>query len=193
MFQLRPDAMEAEASEELEVLKSVTRRLEAAGMPYMVTGSMAINYYALPRMTRDIDIVVELSTRDADRLCDIFQDHFYLDREAVRRSIEEKEMFNIIHRAYVIKVDFVVRKDTDYRREEFARRRRVSVEGRDLFMVAPEDLIISKLDWARDTRSEIQLADVRNLLACVADLDRAYLAFWTARLGLDSLYCEVSG
>ncbi len=180
-------------SEELEILKTVTQRLDAAGIPYMVTGSMAINYYAVPRMTRDIDIVVELSTRDTDRLCDIFQEDFYIDREAVRRSIEEKGMFNIVHCAFVIKADFVVRKDTDYRREEFVRRRRVTVEGRDLYMVAPEDLIISKLDWARDTRSEIQLADVRNLLACVAELDRAYLAHWTTRLGLDSLYREVSG
>lgn len=183
---------EAEVTAELEVLKTVTQRLDTAGIPYMVTGSMATNYYAVPRMTRDIDVVVGLSPPDADRLCNLFQDDVYVDRDAVRRSIEEKGMFNIIHKAFVIKVDFVVRRDTEYRREEFSRRRRVSVEGRALFMVAPEDLIISKLDRARDTRSELQLADVRNLLGWVADLDRTYLAHWTSRLGLDSLYDEVS-
>jgi len=183
---------EAEVSEELEALKTVAQRLDTAGIPYMVTGSMALNYYAVPRMTRDIDLVVELFPGDAERLCDIFRDDFYLDRGVVRQAVEGKGMFNIIHRAFVIKVDFVVRKDSDYRREEFSRRRRVSVEGQELSIVAPEDLIISKLDWARETRSEVQLADVRNLLACVTELDRAYLAHWTTRLGLDALYREAS-
>ena len=49
------------------------------------------------------------------------------------------------------------------------------------------------LDWARDTRSEVQLADVRNLLAAGLDLDRKYLTAWVSRLGLESLYREVAG
>jgi len=67
------------------------------------------------------------------------------------------------------------------------------VEGDVFFIVAPEDLIISKLDWARDSRSEIQLADVRNMLAADPGLDREYLVRWVNRLGLDSLYREVAG
>lgn len=59
--------------------------------------------------------------------------------------------------------------------------------------MAPEDLIISKLDWARDTRSQVQLADVRLLLRSVPDLDRAYLEQWIARLDLLTLYREVGG
>ena len=55
-------------SEELDVLKLVTARLDATGIPYMVTGSMAMNYYAVPRMTRDIDIVVDLSAEHAARV-----------------------------------------------------------------------------------------------------------------------------
>jgi hypothetical protein len=60
-------------TEELKVLKILTGRLEAAGIAYMVTGSMAMNYYAVPRMTRDIDVVVDLSAGDADRLCELFE------------------------------------------------------------------------------------------------------------------------
>jgi hypothetical protein len=179
-------------SEELEVLKTVAARLDSLGIAYMVTGSIAMNYYAMPRMTRDIDIVVELSPGDADRIYEIFHGDFYVDQDLVRRSVEEQGMFNMIHGAYVVKVDFVVRKDTDYRRHEFSRRRRVRVEGQDLFIVAPEDLIISKLDWARQTRSEVQLADVRNLLVGVTELDRVYLAYWARRLDLEPLYREAS-
>lgn len=178
-------------SEELEVLKLVTRRLDAAGIPYMVTGSIAVNFYAVPRMTRDIDLVVELNEQGVDRLIALFHEEFYLDRETVHRAVETRGMFNLIHTAYVIKVDMVVRKDTEYRQTEFARRRRVSVEGHELYLVAPEDLILSKLIWAKDSRSERQLDDVRNLLASVPDLDEDYLARWADRLNLSALYREV--
>ena len=154
-------------------------------MAYMVTGSMALGLYAVPRMTRDIDLVVELSADDADRICALFGPDFYVDAH--------RSTFNLIHEALVVKVDVVVRKDTDYRRTEFARRRRLTFEGHPLFVVAPEDLIISKLDWARDTRSQVQLGDVRHLLRSVPDLDRAYLEQWIARLDLASLYREVRG
>jgi N-acyl-D-aspartate/D-glutamate deacylase len=40
---------------ELEVLEDVCARLEKARIEYMLTGSMAMTYYAQPRMTRDID------------------------------------------------------------------------------------------------------------------------------------------
>src|SRR5712692_10054858 len=178
-------------SEEVEVLKMVTGRLDAVGIPYMVTGSMALNYYAVPRMTRDIDVVVELSTPDADRMCDLFRDDFYIEPETVRESVEKRGTCNIIHMALVVKVDLVVRKDSEYRRTEFARRRKVSLEGHPFFIVAPEDLVISKIDWAKDTRSEVQLADARNLLRSTPGLDRPYLERWTTRLGLEALYREV--
>jgi hypothetical protein len=177
-------------TEELEVLTIVTGRLESAGIPYMLTGSIATNYYSVPRMTRDIDLVVELWAADVDRFCVLFEGDFYLERDAVAAAITERSAFNLIHRAYVIKVDCIVRKESDYRRTEFARQLRRSIEGHGLAIVAPEDLIISKLDWMRETRSEIQLADVRNLLRSVPDLDRQYLTHWTERLGLSALYGE---
>ena len=180
-------------TEELEVLTTIAGRLEANGIQYMVTGSFAANYYAVPRMTRDIDLVVELSPGDTERFCALFEDDFYLDRDAVGAAIAGRSAFNLIHQAYVIKVDCIVRKDSEYRRTEFARQRRGSIEGHGLAIVTPEDLIISKLDWMRETHSEIQLGDVRNLLRSAPDLDRPYLAHWTERLGLGALYQEALG
>lgn len=179
-------------SEELEVLKQVTGRLAAAGIPYMVTGSMALNYYAAPRMTRDIDLVVELDERTADRIATMFEGDFYVDREAVMNAIRARTMFNLIHRTLIIKVDLVVRKDSTYRREEFSRRRSVSMGDWDFWIVAPEDLILSKLDWAKETRSAMQMGDARNLLQAVEGLDRGYLERWAAQLGVLDLYREVS-
>jgi hypothetical protein len=179
-------------SDELDVLKSVTARLGAAGIPYMVTGSMAANFYAVPRMTRDIDLVIELFERDVDRVISLFQQEYYLDRDMVQRAVRDRSIFNMIHNALVVKVDCVVRKDTEYRRAEFARRRPVSFDGQDMFIVSPEDLILSKLDWAKDSSSQLQMDDVRNLLRSVPGLDKDYLTRWADRLGLSSLYREVS-
>jgi len=180
------------ASEELQVLAIVTGRLDSAGVPYMLTGSMALNYYAVPRMTRDIDLVVELSEPAADVPVALFRDDFYVDADAVRQAIVDRGSFNVIHSRLLVKVDLLVRKDTEYRRVEFGRRRRVSLGEHSFDIVTPEDLIISKLDWARDTRSETQLSDARSLVRMVPDLDRGYLQQWIARLGLEALYRELT-
>ena len=113
-------------SEELEVLNQVTQRLEKAGIAYMITGSTAANFYTVPRMTRDIDIVVELLERDIDRFIRLFENDYYLEPETVRAAVKNKGMFNLIHDEYIIKIDFVVRKDTPYRRREFSRRKKVA-------------------------------------------------------------------
>jgi hypothetical protein len=179
-------------SEELEVLKEVARRLDGTGIAYMITGSTAANFYAVPRMTRDIDIVVELSERDIGKFILAFEKDHYLEPETVRKAVKNKGMFNLIHDQYIIKVDFVVRKDTPYRRREFSRKKKISVDGENLYIVAPEDLILSKLVWAKDSKSEIQLRDVQNLLQSVKGLDRRYLARWGKQLGVDSLYRGVT-
>jgi hypothetical protein len=179
-------------SEELEVLKEVARRLKQAAIPYMITGSIAANFYTVPRMTRDIDIVVELFEQDIGRFIPFFENDYYLEPQTVRAAVKNKGMFNLIHDQYIIKIDFVVRKDTPYRRREFSRRRKVTVENQDLFVVSPEDLILSKLDWAKESRSEVQLNDVRNLLKSVNGLNRSYLARWAKALGIESLYRGVS-
>lgn len=175
-------------SEELEVLKELARRLDATGIAYMITGSTAANFYAVPRMSRDIDIVVELSERDIGKFIFAFEKDHYLEPDTVREAVKNKGMFNVIHDRYFFKVDFIVGKETPYRRKEFSRRKKISVDGQDLYVVAPEDLILSKLEWAKDSKSEVQLRDVRNLLQSVKGLDRRYLTRWAKQLGVYSLY-----
>jgi hypothetical protein len=179
-------------SEELEVLKEVTGRLDRANIAYMVTGSMATNFYTVPRMTRDIDIVVELEEEDLSRFISLFESDYYLDSETVRDAVKNRGIFNLIQNEYVIKIDFVVRKDTPYRRREFSRRKKITIDGQQLYVVAAEDLILSKLVWAKDSRSELQLSDVRNLLRSVKRLNRRYLARWAKELSVEWLYREVS-
>lgn len=177
-------------TDELAVLKLVTARLEAAGIAYMITGSIAAGYYAEPRMTRDVDLVVELEPDDVAVVANLFTPEFLVDAESIVRAVQRRAMFNLIHIAAAVKVDMIVRKDLPYRREEFRRRRQVTIDGQHMWLVSPEDLILSKLDWAKDSRSELQLRDVRGLLRAVPGLDEAYLERWADELGIPHLLRE---
>ena len=186
-----PSGGAMELGDELAVLGLVASRLDAAGIPYMVSGSVAMNLYAQPRMTRDIDVVVALEAPDASRITALLEPDFICELVAVEDAIRHRGMFNAIHREWVVKVDFVIRKDTPFRREEFSRRRRVRVNGREISIVTAEDLILSKLYWAKDSHSELQLRDVRNLLQCVESLDWSYLERWAPEISVSGLLSEV--
>ena len=175
---------------ELDLLLDVTRRLEEAGLEYMLTGSMALNHYAQPRMTRDIDIVIALVLRDLEILPHVFGSDFYFSQEAARGAVLSQSSFNVIHNDSLIKVDFMIRKREHYRLIEFERRQRIEVMGQSLWIVSKEDLILSKLDWARDSQSQRQLSDVENLLATGAD--KNYLQTWSQKLNLTDMLTRVS-
>ncbi len=100
---------------ELDIVRDVSQRLDRAAIAYMLTGSMAMNYYAQPRMTRDIDMVVALGAADANKIVDLFRHDYYVSEDAVRDSIATESIFNLIHNESVIKVDCIVRKSTPYR------------------------------------------------------------------------------
>ena len=82
----------------------------------------------------------------------------------------------------------IVRKNHPYRRAEFDRRQRITIEDFSTWIASKEDLIISKLWWAKDSHSELQLRDVRNLAS--TGCDAAYILRWTNELNLNSLWQE---
>jgi hypothetical protein len=84
---------------ELEVLKLVGERLDAAGVAFMLTGSFAMAYYGQPRMTRDLDLVVLLSASDVERIVRALSPDFYVDAEDVRIAVQSQRLFNIMHNA----------------------------------------------------------------------------------------------
>ncbi len=171
--------------EELQTLRDITTRLEAVGMDYMLTGSVALNFYAQPRMTRDIDLVVAFFLKDAARIEQVLGADYYVSAEAARDAVLHQSCFNAIHQGTLTKVDFMVRKNEEYRRLEFTRRVRMPVDGFELWVVSKEDLILSKLDWARDSHSQRQLTDVENLIATGCDME--YVKEWSAKLNLTDM------
>ncbi len=178
-------------SEELEVLKIVTQRLNKANIAYVISGSIAANYYTVPRMTRDIDIVIELKEPDIDKFVDLFQGDFYIDKEMIKKEVLQQGMFNLIHNQYVIKIDFIIRKESEFQNAIFSRRKNFLIENSPMWFISAEDLILVKLHWAKDSHSEMQLKDVRNLLETVNDLDLKYIESWISQLALRGIYKKV--
>ena len=167
---------------EIDILRDVSEKLSSEGIAYMLTGSVAMSYYAQPRMTRDIDIVVALQKEDSEKIARLFESEYYVSREAVVEAIRRRSMFNIIHFKSVIKVDFIVLRGAAFDQEEFRRRRELQLGDFKTVVISREDLILAKLLWARDSESEMHLKDVRNLVGPGCDVE--YLNGWAGRLNV---------
>jgi len=169
---------------ELDVLKLVSERLNATQIQFMLTGSFALAFYATPRMTRDLDLVVRLSDRDVSPVIEAFRDEFYVDPDDAQTAVQSQRMFNLMHLQSGIKVDFIIRKDSEYRKVEFERRRAVRFGDIDTWIVTREDLILSKLLWSQGSNSEMQRRDVAALAH--TSLDWEYLRKWAGSLSVSS-------
>ena len=169
----------------LQLLEKIVKSLETANITYMVSGSVALNTYTIPRMTRDIDIVIELQKKDIDLFCKIFESGFYIDPETVQEEVKRRGMFNVIDHQTGYKIDFIIRKNSEYRLLEFERRVRTNVYGFDIWLVSIEDLILSKLVWIQELQSERQMNDIQNLLENDT-VDHAYIHHWCQKLDLQT-------
>ncbi len=175
-----------------ELLASIVAKLDTAGIRYMLTGSAAMMVYTVPRMTRDVDLVIECEPADARRLVALFGPEWYVDEAAVTKAVQERRSFNIIHKDTSFKADMFARKDSEYRREEFGRRRQLHFGEIDMWVASAEDILISKLKWAANGDSALQMRDASWLASQTHDLDWDYLRLWAGRLGLEQELEEVA-
>lgn len=169
----------------LDLLKRITGQLEDLGIDYMISGSMAANIYAVSRMTRDIDIIVNLREEDADAFIQTFLAENYLNEQTIREEIKARGFFNLINYETGFKIDLVILKKSDFRQEEFQRKRYCKIDGFDAWVVSPEDLILSKLIWNQELRSELQESDIRLLLENKT-LDMKYIRKWITKLMINT-------
>lgn len=151
----------------------------------MLSGSVAMSIYVLPRATRDFDFVVNLREKDIALVTGYFRKGYYCDEGAVREAVHKKSMFNIIDYNSGYKADFVVLKDEAFRIAEFNRRTQADFFGTPVYIVSAEDLLLSKLIWIQELQSAIQKEDIRNLSA-IPRLDSTYINFWINKLNLNT-------
>ena len=161
--------------------------LDHAGVPYMVTGSYASSAHGIPRATNDIDIVIA-PTMDqlATLLREFPSDRYYAEEIAARDALERRSQFNVIDFETSWKADLIIRKDREFSRVEFSRRRRHSIGGLPVDVATPEDVLLAKLESAKLGESERQIEDCAGIIRRQGkDLDRAYVKRWIPDLGLE--------
>ena len=182
-------------TEEHDDVARVVRLLTDAGIPHMVTGSLASSIHGRPRTTHDADIVIDPSPKALDRLVTGLQAAgFYVDAGVAREALRARRQFNVIATATAFKVDLILRKDRPFSREEFRRRQAASLGGTPVDLATAEDTILSKLEWARKGGSDRQLDDVAGIVAVQGSaLDAGYIERWAAMLGVLDLWRAVSG
>lgn len=174
--------------EPIEVLRDVTERLDNGKIAYMLTGSMAMMYYATPRYTADIDIVIELNTKKSLEISTLFEPDYYVPHNRIADAVRRKSMFNLIHQDSFFKIDCIIKKDSEFQRNAFENRQKVNYSDFDVWLIGKEDLIISKLLWAKDSRSDFQIRDIINLLKF--GFEQTYIESWSEKLDVSDLLAE---
>ncbi len=174
-----------------ELLRYLVETFEALGIDYMISGSQASIYYGEPRFTQDIDVVADVTPAHLPGLLERFPfPEFYLSEDAVREAIQVRGQFNIIHPGSGLKIDVLLVKQTPYDRLEFERRQRQPLlPGTEAYFARPEDVIIYKMLYFREGRSERHLRDIASMLRISGpEIDIGYVGEWARQLGLGDIW-----
>ncbi len=168
------------------LLRVVTDALDSAGIPSMLTGSLAAAFRGASRATMDVDLVIAPTAAALDDFVQRMEAlGLYVSADAAREAFAHQGMFNVVDPETGWKADLIIRKHRPFSEAEFARREATDFFGVPLAIASLEDVILSKLEWARLGASGRQLEDVRTLLRLAGDsVDRSYLDLWVAALGV---------
>lgn len=173
-----------------ELFEYLFKQFRNKNIEYYVTGSYALNVYTVPRMTRDIDIAVNLSQENLETFFSIFSEGFYLNKAAIREDIQQGRMFNIIHEDLSFKLDFIPKKKSELTEAEFQTRRLEKVLNSQAYVISPEHLFIAKLIWIQSTGSDYHIRDLKNLLF-LPGFNKITVRNWCGKLKLKNFGIEI--
>lgn len=172
---------------ELErTLFEITSLLDRSGYEYAVMGGLAVRVHSIPRPTHDIDLTISIERIELS--------HFFESLEHLGHTIPETYLNGWVDevagmplvkvRTYIaptagVDID-VFLCETAFQKSYLNRRIEVTVNGRNLWVVTPEDLVLLKLLASRPR----DLIDVADILFTQGQLDQTYLRNWATELGI---------
>jgi len=169
-----------------QFIEHIIKALNDADIPYMISGSVASSFHGQPRATNDADIVIDPTREQLLSFVQSLGSNFYASKEAAIQAVENNSMFNVIDTESGVKADLIIRKKRPFGQQEFARRIQVNFFGLNVYVLAPEDSILSKLEWSKGRQSETQFKDALGVLAAQREaLDYDYLKHWAKALGVE--------
>ncbi len=181
---------------EPELCLLFVRPLNQLGVRYIVSGSVAAILYGEPRLTHDVDFVVFLRGEDIRRLSEMFPaPEFHVPSpEVIAAEVARvrKGHFNLIHSDTGFKADFYTAGRDELHAWAFRHARRLEYRGEPVVVAPPEYVIVRKLEYYREGRSEKHLRDIRAMVAVSGGLmDQSALAHWIRHCGVEAEWRQV--
>jgi hypothetical protein len=153
---------------EANLFKIFTARLNAHGIAYFVTGAAASSLYGEPRLTLDIDLVVEMGIQDARKFREAFPlDEFYcppVEIIQVETARSLRGHFNLIHHQTGFKADIYMTGKDELHSWAMRNRRSYMIEGEPVWFAPPEYVVLRKLEYCREGGSDKHLRDIAGIL-----------------------------
>lgn len=171
-----------------EFVSRVVKKLDEVGIPYMISGSFASSVHGEPRATNDVDVVIAPTVEQLNAFVQSLGNEYYVDSAAAQEAFRTQTMFNVVDHQTGWKIDLILLKKRAYSQTEFQRRRQSNFTGLDVYVVSPEDAILSKLEWSKEAESERQYRDALGVAAVQWErLDKVYLRKWASELHVENL------
>lgn len=175
----------------VQTMFAVLALFEKKRVAYMLMGGLASRTWGLPRATFDVDFTLAMGPDQVAPFCSGLEKAGFSVPEIHLKGFADtlqgmlKFSFQDVRFPRPVPVDiFLV--TTPYQREAFSRRRQMAFDGRMLWMISPEDLILHKLIAGRHK----DLSDIDDVLLVQGQVDRAYLRKWADALGVTGLLLE---
>ena len=180
---------------ELNLFRIYTDILNRENFKYFITGSVASIVYGDPRLTNDIDLVIFLIKTDIDKFIRAFPpENFYCPpHEVIKSELEQKEggHFNLIHHESGFKADIYLAGIDKLQSWAMKNARQIKFEDSIIFIAPPEYVIINKLAFYREGKSQKHLTDIKGILNNSSELidfnllqdlinEKSLLEYWEA-------------
>jgi len=148
-------------------------RLNKLSIPYMITGAVASIIYGEPRLTNDIDLVINMKSDDVETFADAFPiEYFYCPHpEVIRLEIgrSQRGHFYLIHHETGFKADIYASGRDELHHWGLKNRKPVDVDGEKFGLAPIEYVILRKLEYYREGESEKHLRDISSVLDLSSD------------------------
>jgi hypothetical protein len=177
---------------EKEATVAIINAPNAQEIPYILVGSFSISFYGIPRLTQDADFVISIGNSSLAELAQHLGKDFQLDSQMSFETVTMTRRTEIRVVDSPFKIELFHLSSDPHDQERFRRRRKELYLDREVYLPTPEDVVVTKLNWALLANRSKDRNDARAVIAVQADrLDWDYIHLWADRHGTRALLDEI--